>query len=190
MSKTEKPYATLGKHLRTVREQAKRSLAEVSGAVEIEEKYLRQVEAGVLRPEEDIMLLLISYFNVQDQEALHLWELAHYDSDLNEHLQMDQQSTAEENLQASGKQTVMLVAMDVRTMYTDSADISANKAGVTLSFNQTNPQPGNDQQQNVTVSRVGMSYHQAEQLAQTLQKVLLQAKYMGHTKLLPPDTQP
>lgn len=188
MSKAEKPFATLGKHLRNVREQAQRSLAEVSGAVEIDEKHLKQIESGAARPDEEIMLLLISYFNVQDREALHLWELAHYDSDITEHLQFEQplEAGGPGAAQINKQQMVMLVAMDVRTMYTDSADIVANKSGITINFSQSNPQTGDNQSPNVTVSRVGMSYHQAEQLAQTLQKVLLQAKYLGHTKLLPP----
>src|SRR6202035_4537575 len=75
MGEIKKPYTSLGDHLRNVREQSKRSLAGVSGAVEIDENTLQLIEAGQQRPEEDVMLLLISYFNVQDQEALHLWDL-------------------------------------------------------------------------------------------------------------------
>jgi transcriptional regulator with XRE-family HTH domain len=183
--KGESPYQTLGHQLRQVREQAHLSLAEVSGAVEIEEKQLKLIEDGKLRPDEEIMLLLISYFNVRDHEAMKLWELANYDSDISEHLQMEP-AEADPAANFNGKQMVMVVAMDVRTMYTDGADIIGNKSGITINFSQSSPQP-NGGPANVTVSRVGMSYQQAEQLAQSLQKMLMQAKYMGHTKLLPPE---
>ena len=46
----QKPYQTLGKHLRYLREQHSESLAEVSGAVEIDEKLIERIEAGHERP--------------------------------------------------------------------------------------------------------------------------------------------
>lgn len=58
---------------------------EVSGAVEIDEKRLKRIEAGIERPAEDILLLLISHFGVADREAVQLWELADYDSDMPDH---------------------------------------------------------------------------------------------------------
>lgn len=184
MSEQEAPFVGLGNHLKTVREQSKRSLAEVSGAVEIDEGQLAQIEAGKARPEEDIMLLLISYFNVQDQEALHLWELAEYDSDLSDHLQFeaDAGNDTDTGQQFSGKPMVMLLAMDVRTLYSDGLDVTVNPSGVTLQFNQTT---GASSQQ-AAVARVGMSHKQAEMVVKTLQKALLQARYNGGAKLLPP----
>jgi hypothetical protein len=79
---------------------------------------------------------------------------------------------------------VMLLATDVRTMYSDGLDITVNPAGVTLQFNQAAP----SQPQPVTVARVGMSHHQAELVIKTLQKALLHAKY-GSAKRLPPPSQ-
>lgn len=187
MSKSERPFANLGEHLRTVRQQLKRSLAEVSGAVEIDQQQLEQIEAGKQRPDEDVMLLLISYFNVQDQEALHLWELAHYDSDLSDHLQLEQaEGHSEAGRQGSSpfnsKTMVMLLAMDVRTMYSDGLDITINPAGLTLQFNQSVPH----QTQPVPVARIGMSHQQAEMVLKTLQQALLQGRYGNGSKLLPP----
>ena len=69
MSESPAPFMSLGNHLKYVREQARQSLAEVSGAVEIDEAYLQRIEAGVERPAEDILLLLISHFGVKDREA-------------------------------------------------------------------------------------------------------------------------
>src|SRR5580658_8101262 len=113
MNKPPKPFANLGKHLKNVREQASRSLAEVSGAIEIDEKSLKLIESGQERPEEDVMLLLISYFGVQDQEALHLWELARYDSDLNDHLQFNEPNHEPEAAALMSKPVIMMLAMDM-----------------------------------------------------------------------------
>ena len=175
MNEPNTPFITLGQHLKYVREQSRQTLSEVSGAVEIEEQRLQRIEAGQERPAEDILLLLISHFGVQDQEAVQLWELAAYDSD------MPDQIKSADALPAGGKSVVMLLALDVRTIYSDGLDVSANQAGLTLSFTQATGQP-----QATPVARVGMSYEQAEQVLQVLQRTLLQAKYLKSTKLLPP----
>jgi len=182
MKESEVPFADLGNHLKNVREQSKRSLAEVSGAIEIDERQLELIESGKNRPDEDIMLLLISYFNVQDQEALHLWELADYDSDLSEHLKFEL-TDIDSMQQLNGKPMLMLLAMDIRTMYSDGLDITINPAGVTMQFTQSVA----NQSQPAIVSRVGMSYQQAEMVLRTLQQALLKAKYNGGPKQLPPS---
>ncbi|HEY5442638.1 MAG TPA: helix-turn-helix transcriptional regulator [Candidatus Saccharimonadales bacterium] len=175
MSEVDRPFSTLGNHLKYVREQSKQSLSEVSGAVEIDEDQLRRIEAGLERPAEDILLLLISHFNVQDREAVQLWELAEYDSDAPEEIRPDTIAS-----QTQGKPVVMLLAVDVRTMYSDGLEVTANPAGVTLHFTQSG------QSQQSSVARVGMSHRQAEAVIHTLQQALLRAKYLGDTKLLPP----
>jgi DNA-binding XRE family transcriptional regulator len=188
MNRPEKPFISLGKHLRNVREQASRSLAEVSGAIEIDEKSLKLIETGQERPEEEVMLLLISYFGVQDQEALHLWELARYDSDLTDHLQFNEPNHEPEAAAAlMSKPVIMMLAMDMRTMYSDGLEINWNKAGLTLNFTQANSQ-ANGQSPVVSVARVGLSYTQAEQVLRSLERALLHAKYVGNTKLLPPPS--
>lgn len=175
MSEKEAPYISLGNHLKYVREQSKQTLAEVSGAVEIDEEKLARIEAGLERPEEEVLLLLISHFGVQDREAVQLWELANYDSEMPEEIRLS-------NEPGQGKQTIMLLAMDVRTMYSDGLDIVINPAGVTLCFTQaTGPN------QAAAVARVGMSREQAEQVAKALEQALLKARYTGPNKLLPPN---
>jgi transcriptional regulator with XRE-family HTH domain len=173
------PYASLGKHLKTVREKAKLSLAEVSGALEINETDLKRIEAGLERPDEDVMLLLISYFDMVDQEALRTWELADYDSDLEDHLEFETLEN-EPQLPPMGKPMIMLLTMEPRSMYTDSVEVSWNKAGVTLEFSQSTPKGP------VTVSKVGMSVDQAAEVLKCLERALLHAKYTGNVKLLPP----
>ena len=184
MPGTNKPFITLGKHLKTVRELASQSLAEVSGAVEIDENQLKLIESGLKRPEEDVMLLLISYFNLADKEALHLWELADYDSDLTEHIDLNQNEPEEHAVhQLMQKPMIMLLSMDIRTMYSDGFEVTWNDAGMTLNFTQST-----NKGQGQTVARVGMSNKQVENVIKCLESALLHAKYNGSTKLLPPSS--
>jgi hypothetical protein len=171
------PFKTLGTHLKYLREQFKESLAEVSGAVEIDELSLERMESGLERPAEDILLLLISHFDMQDQEAVQLWELAGYNGDLPErgHLSDD--------IHPGGKSIVMLLAMDMRTIYTDGVEMQPGKTGLTMHFTQST-----GQEHPMPVVRLGMSYDQAEQVLQSLQQSLLKAKYLRGPKALPPST--
>lgn len=182
MSEPNMPFTSLGSHLKYVREQAKQTLAEVSGAVEIDQDYLERIEAGIERPAEDILLLLISYFGVKDREAVQLWESAEYDSDLPDEIKPDSDLT-----QLSNKSTVVLLAMDMRAVYSDGVEVTANPAGVTMNFTQTL-----SGSQTSPIARIGMSQQQAEQVIKSLQTALLHAKYVGDKKFLPPttDSQP
>lgn len=177
MSEQNAPYMTLGKHLKYVREQAQATLAEVSGAVEIDEAMLERIEAGQERPAEDILLLLISYFNIQDQEAVQLWELAGYDGDM-----PDKMRATDDAVQLGNKAIVMLMGMDSRTLYTDGLDIICNPAGITLQFTQgaaNGPQ---------TIAKLGMSYDQADLVLKNLQDALLKASFLRQHKQLPPQS--
>ena len=178
MSEHHKPFTSLGSHLKFVREQAKQSLAEVSGAVEIDETYLARIEAGLERPAEDILLLLISHFGVKDREAVQLWESAEYDTAIPDEIKLENDP---HNL--TNKPVLMLMAMDMRTVYSDGLEIIANPAGVTLNFSQTlNPN------QSAPVARVGISPQQAELMIKQLQTALLHARYSSPRRLLPPNT--
>lgn len=178
MREFETPFASLGNHLRFVREQAKRSLAEVSGAVEIDEDYLKRIEAGVERPDEDVLLLLISYLGVKDREAVKLWESANYEGDLPDEIKPDV-----ELAQLANKAVVMLLATDQRTAYSDGVEVTATPAGVTLSFTQGHGK------QRLVISRVGMSSQQAESVVKAIQEAMIRSRYLGETKLLPPSTE-
>jgi transcriptional regulator with XRE-family HTH domain len=179
MSKSDTPYATLGSHLKYVREQSRQSLTEVSGAVEIEEQDLERIEAGLERPAEDILLLLISHFGVPDREAAQLWELGEYDGEMPEDIQPVGAGDSSQQ-QFVPKPTVMILAMDMRTMYSDGLEVAIDPAGVTLQFTQAlNPSHA------APVARLGMSHAQAEQVLRTLQQALLSAKYSSATKQLP-----
>lgn len=166
-SKHTPPFKTLGNHLKYLREHLSESIDEVSGAVEIDVETLDRIEQGVERPSEEILMLLISHFNMHDGEAVQLWELAGYDR----RATVEVGASLHDEVQ-SGKPLVMLLALDIRTQYTDGVSVDVNQAGVVMTFTQAGgqslPQP---------VSRVGMSLQQAEAVSTVLQKALLRARY-------------
>jgi hypothetical protein len=158
----EYPYKTLGARLKGMREHLRESLAEVSGAVEIEADMLSEIEKGTNRPSEDILLLLISHFAVKEDEATKLWELAGYD-------QSDTGATSMGNDSFGNlKNTVMVMPLDARITYTDMAHVMVNDHGVVMNFMQTGG-PGN---QPLVISRLGMSHEHAKSVLEILQKTL------------------
>lgn len=171
-SKSNTPFKPLGSHLRYLREQVEESVAEVSGAVEIDIDELERFEQGLDRPSEDILMLLINHFDIQDNEAVQLWEMAGYEENKHDRFGL----TAD----MLNKPMMVLMAMDMRTMYSDGVYISASQKGVTLNFTH-GKQP---------VSRVGMSREQAEVVLNALQTALLKSQYLGGPRLLPPPAQP
>lgn len=158
-----------------MRERSNETLAEVSGAVEIDPEVLEKIESGFERPSEDILMLLISHFNVQDHEAVRLWESAGYES-------YDSDTTRPARPENLDKAALILLAMDARIMYSDNASIQANDSGVILTFSQSGQQG-----QMVPVSRIGMSYDQATKVMEALERALLYGKHQGKPKRLPPS---
>lgn len=160
----EYPYQPLGKHLKRMREKLQESLAEVSGAVEIEIEALTAIETGTSRPSEDILLLLISHFAVKEDEATKLWELAGY----------DQQGLTSEfagDITTDGK-AVMVMPIDARINYTDMVHVMVNNYGVVMNFMQGSG-PNN---QPLAVARVGMSREHAKSVLEVLQRTLAQSE--------------
>lgn len=163
-SRHEQPYRTLGNRLKRMREKLHESVAEVSGAVEIEPDLLARIERGERCPSEDVLMLLISYFNFQEEEAVQLWELAGYDRDT---MGSDAQTTASEDTPV--KPMVVLVQPDNRIMYTDMVNVTINNHGVVMNFMQTQGTP--DSQPNV-IARMGMSRDHAKSVMQVLKDTL------------------
>ena len=172
-----KPFQPLGGHLKYLREQSHQSLSEVSGAVEIEVAALERIEAGLERPAEDVLLLLISYFGMKDQEAVQRWEMAGYNGDIPEQIRPNDDVTF------NHKNVVMLLAMDMRTVYSDGVEVVTNAAGVTINFAQTT-----GLNKVAPVARLGMSFEQANQVMHTIERALLKAKYQSGPRLLPPSS--
>ncbi|MGH7142355.1 MAG: helix-turn-helix domain-containing protein [Candidatus Saccharimonadales bacterium] len=170
--KHQLPFKTLGKHLRFLRINRQASLAEVSGAIEIETEALERIEKGEERPDEDTLMLLISYFDIRDHEAVQIWRSAGYSKDEEQkHILKDSQN----------KVSTILLALDLRIMYSDCVTLAGSENGLVMNFMQKAGQA-----EPVTISRVGMSYSQAEEVLKTLEKVVLRNKYLPNIRLLPP----
>lgn len=157
--KKDYPYKALGTWIKRMREKKQESIAEVSGAVEIDSDLLSDIERGSTRPGEDILMLLISYFSVKEDDAVAVWEMAGY----------GKPGPAEPSANSGGSvQHVLVMPMDARIVYTDMAQVTTNKYGLTINFMQTDG-IGN---QPLAVSRVGMSHEHARKLLNALEKSL------------------
>lgn len=156
----DQPFRNLGAKLRTIRQKLHESVAEVSGAVEIDEQSLQRIEQGQERPTEDILLLLINHFGMQDDDAATLWQLAGYDDPNDEghnHMQQEGQN----------RTMVMIMAVDPRVIYSDGAQVTANANGVIVGFSQGVGTPNA-----ITTAKIGMSREQAYALMRTLERTL------------------
>lgn len=161
MQRGEFPYKNIGERLRRWRQQVHESLAEVSGAVEIDSEQLKKIEKGAELPSEEILLLLISYFDIADKDATQILEQAGYvrpATTVTGLSNMDEQII---------KQTLMVIPFDNRILYSDSVNISATTNGVVMDFMQTtsNPQP-------VAVARIGMSLEHAARMHRLLTDII------------------
>lgn len=171
----DEPYAALGAKIKHFREQWQQSLVEVSGTLEIDEKALREIEAGKTLPADDLLNMLINHFLLTDEQANELRELA----------LMQRDQTAEGLLggleEMIMKQIVMYLPIDSKIVYTDSMNATVNKHGVVLQFFQ-NAGPN---KQSVSVSQVGMSREHAERIIEVLIKTLRDYNRNQSQKLLP-----
>jgi len=147
-------YQSLGKKLKELRDQAKETLAEASGAVEIDVRQLASYETGRKRPAEEVLLLLISHFNVRDDEAVKIWELAGYGG----------ARLIDEPAPAAPKEN--------KIFFTDVVDVMVNNYGVVMNFMQS-AGPG---KKPTTVSRIGMSREHAKSVLKILQVTLAQTE--------------
>lgn len=150
----------LGRNLRKQRERVHESLAEVSGAVEIDQEVLAQIERGDKRPSEDILLLLISHLDIAETEALKLWELAGFEAPSSER----SEPSPEELL---AKQLIMVVSPESKVLHSDDVTVQVTRAGLTLHVGQE----AKDGTLN-TVARVALNRDQAHKLVQDLAKTL------------------
>jgi transcriptional regulator with XRE-family HTH domain len=155
----EQPFKQLGERLRTIRQKLHESVAEVSGAVEIDEPTLQRIEQGRERPAEDILLLLINHFGMRDDEAASLWQLAGYDQPRSH----DHDSHEESN----SRSAILVMAVDPRVIYSDGVQVTASNNGVIVSFSQASGTPNN-----LTTARIGMSREQAYAVIRTMQDAL------------------
>lgn len=168
MAQSKFPYELLGKQLRRLRERKNESVAEVSGAVEIDIDQLALIEQGTERPTEDILMLLINHFDAKDDTADKLWEMAGYIREQeHEHVDTSTQQPA-----------VMVLPIDARIVYSDTVNVMVNNYGVVMNFMQ-NAGPNN---QPIAISRIGMSKEHARSVIEVLTQTLAQSEQ----KHLPP----
>lgn len=160
----ESPFRTLGRQLKALRNRASESIAEASGAVEIDVEALANFELGKSRPSEDVLLLLISHFGAKDDEAVRLWEMAGYGLD-----KIPVTHNANEEIQVI--QATMQLP-EPRILFTDIVDVTVNNYGVVMSFMQgatPNTKP-------VSVAKVGMSREHAKSVLQILKATIDQTE--------------
>lgn len=168
MQRGKAPYKQLGNKLREIRKSLEESVPEVSGAVELESDIIERYERGETRPSEEVLSLLISHFDIKDEEADELYDLAGY----LEH--------SHDSMDPAQPPTLVMVPMDNRIIYTDSANVSVNNYGVVISFTQNGP---HNQPQGV--ARVGMSMEHAKSVLDVLTKTIEQAEKQQNKKHLP-----
>jgi transcriptional regulator with XRE-family HTH domain len=171
------PYSQLGAKLRNLRKSSNESLSDVSGAVEIDEHILERYEAGMDRPDEEVLYLLINHYGLNDRLAAQLWDLAGYGDVPNDGEDIQEALVA-------AKQLIMVLATDTRTMYTDGLHVEANKNGLQITFTQSLSNG-----KNLPVSRVGMSYEQATDMIQAVGVALTYIRYGQKQQLLPPGNR-
>ena len=163
MERKEPPFKNLGERLRNIRQNLHKSIEDVSGAIEIDETDLRKIEQGAERPSEDTLMLLINHFEVHEDDALTLWNMAGYEQ--------PGANDGNEPNHPSGKGAMLVLAFDPRVIYSDGVVVQGNKAGITMAFTQ-----GAGTRQQLTSSRVGMSFEQAKNVYRVLGDVLSQAE--------------
>lgn len=169
-SQIKSPFRKLGKNLKDLRQRANESLAEASGAVEIDVRELASYELGKARPNEDVLLLLISHFGAKDDEAVKLWEMAGYGM---------------EKIPAShmaNSDTKSVVTDSNQVLYTDIVDIMVNNYGVVMSFMQGGPKDSAR-----TVAKIGMSREHAKSVLKILEVTLTQTENKLQNKVHSPD---
>lgn len=169
----EYPYLALGQKLKEARLRLKRTVAEASGAIEVNEDTLKKIEQGAKLPAEDTLEVLISYLEFKDEEASQIWSLAGYhEHDYNPMFDLPQPIT-------------MVIPSDPRVVYTDMVHVMINDFGVVMNFMQ-GAAPGT---QPLAVARIGMSKEHAKSVIEILQKSLQQSEQhsdqRGKPKMLP-----
>jgi transcriptional regulator with XRE-family HTH domain len=162
----DQPFKILGEKLKIIRQKLHESVAEVSGAVEIDEQSLQRIEQGAERPTEDILILLINHFGMQEDDASKLWQLAGYDDP-----SASEEAAHPQQADGQTRTMVMIMAVDPRVIYSDGVQITANKNGVIFGFSQGVGTP-----QAITTAKVGMSRDQAYAMLRVLQQTLEASK--------------
>jgi len=172
------PYKILGQKIKSLRKSFNETIKDVSSAVEINPSELQKIESGIVRPSEEILMQLISHFNLSDNEALSFWQLANYD---NQSIILNNFTNNLFSKLISDNQVnnlVMLLPLEQKPLYSDHLEIVLGDSGLVINFNQK------VNNQIIPISKIGMSLEQANLLYKTLESALLQSKYNSGPKKL------
>ena len=176
MSKSvEYPYRALGQKLKAARLRLKLSVSDASGAIEISEEILKNIELGKRRPAEDTLVVLISYLQLKDDDATSIWDLAGYDD-----------KDAVDNIADLNQPIALAMPGDLRVVYTDMVHVMVNDFGVVMNFMQgvgPNSQP-------LAIARVGMSKEHARSVLDILDKSIKQSDKRSKPKMLEASDKP
>ena len=167
MRDSKHPYKLLGAKLRRLRHDAQETLSDVSAAIEVDTQFLLRIEAGLVQPSEDILILLMNHFDVDDKEALDLWQQANYEK-----------ASANES---TTPQIYLIPMLDNKILYTHQVDVQSNKKDIVINFSQ----PDIDGSPTTTM-RVGMSNAVAHELHLQLSKAIIHSQQ--EAELLPTKT--
>lgn len=170
MQRGKTPYSKLGQKLTQLRKELQETLPEVSGAVELDTEIIASYERGETRPSEDVLSMLITHFDIPEDEAEELWELAGY-------------LPASDPTPNMPLQTMIVIPVENKIIYSDNVKVEVNKQGVVVSFSQdgVSGQPA-------LVSRIGMSLDQAKKVSEVLSDTIKRAENAGKPKQLPAKT--
>jgi transcriptional regulator with XRE-family HTH domain len=174
------PFSVFGDTLRSLRVKNRKTLAEVSGAVEVPQTVLEAYEKGEKRPTEDILLLLIQHFQLKDLQAKELWRLAGYEQMTEEGHYFVNDDDGES---VHAGKTAYVYTDDMRVVYTDLVHVMVNNYGVIMNFMQG----AGPQNKPLAVARVGMSKEHARSIIELLKATLDQQPLPQQQKLLPPS---
>ncbi len=154
-------YYKLGQVIRSHRLAAAESIEDLSGAVEVDPKFITDLEKGAQQPPEEILALIINHLELEDKEADELWQLAGYKID-------SQTEGATVTKTDDDKDRNITIPEDLPILYTDMVNVVSNKYGVVFNFVQGVGPNGSP----IVVSRVGMSHDHAKSVLSVLQKSL------------------
>lgn len=179
-------YRDFGNELKRLRQDAHKTIIEVSGAFEIEPGLLDRIEQGYEKPPEEIVLQAISHFDIDESEAVKLWELAGYTRGETQVPESEAElpNVAQPNVVAIAMPYQPQVYSENRAIYTDLVNIGANNFGLTVTFKQN----GRKGDKPTIVAKLGMSIDHAKSLARLLDGAV--AKVEGRNQSDSDDSGP
>lgn len=169
-----KKFQDFGAQLKKIRLNASKTISDVSGAIELPEDKLKQIEKGESRPAEELIFLLANYFDLSFTKTQHLLRLAGYSKKITNSVEAEFKSLFN-NLPAnkSDEPQILLAITDLkddRAVYTNETRVNVSSSGVVIEFLQCASVNRNNRPK--TVSKIGMSVEHAYRLRDILNHAL------------------